>query len=362
MRTQGWRRYNVAELAHGRFSRPTSPLEIGAEISGIVKSVLLAKPVENMEVTVMSLKGNYFDNTQTDKDGRFYLRGGELPDSTRFIVSAIPKRGMTRMELLIDGETFPERTLPAVPSAGVDRNLFAKYADKAEQKYIYEGGIRVLQLSEVTISAERKPPRKSSYYSSPSNSITEEDMEKFPVTDLRQLLMRIPGVMVSGNNISIRGGGPPLLVIDDVPMDIEDIDMMNVFDVAQIDVLKDAGNTAVFGSRGGNGVIVIFTKDGTINRVAPKPFHIKTILPLGYQTPVEFYAPKYDTPAKQRAQTPDLRTTIHWQPVVRTDSVGVASFEFYTADEPTPYTVVIEGMANDGRIIRQEGKLWRKNE
>ena len=83
---------------------------------------------------------------------------------------------------------------------------------------------------------------------------------------------------------------------------------------------------------------------------------------MGYQSPAEFYAPKYDTPEKQRAQTPDLRTTIHWQPVVQTDSQGVASFEFYTADENTSYTVMIEGLADNGKIIRQEGKLWRQNE
>jgi len=85
-------------------------------------------------------------------------------------------------------------------------------------------------------------------------------------------------------------------------------------------------------------------------------------MPLGYQTPVEFYAPKYDTPEQRNATTPDLRTTIHWQPVVKTDSEGVASFEFYTADEHTSYTVIIVGLADDGRIIRKEGKLWVKDE
>jgi TonB-dependent SusC/RagA subfamily outer membrane receptor len=362
MRTQGWRRYDMPEMAHGRFSRPTSPLEIGPEIAGTVKSVLLGKPVENIEVTVMSLKGGYFDNTQTDKDGRFYLRGGELTDSTRFMVSAVPKKGMTRMELLVDKETFPERTLPAIPVAEVDKSQFAKYANKAEQKYTLENGVRVVFLSEVTITADRKPPRKSTYYSSPSSSITESELEKFPVTDIRTLLMRIPGVMINNNSVSIRGQGTPLLVVDDIPTDMEYLDMINVYDIAQIDVLKDASNTSIFGTRGGNGVIVIFTKDGKINPIAAKPFHIKTILPLGYQRSVEFYAPKYDTPEKRRSQTPDLRTTIDWQPDVRTDSLGVATFGFYTADETTSYTVTIEGLANDGKIIRHEGKLWRKDE
>jgi len=359
MRTQGWRRYDIAEMVKGNISRPTSPLELGPEISGIVKSVLLGKPVEDLEVTVISLKGGYFDNTKTNKEGRFFLGGGELPDSTRIIVSAVPRKGMTRMDLILDRETFPKRTLPAVPAAEVDKTQFARYVDKAEQKYTWENGIRVINLDEVVIEAQRKPPRTSSYYSSPSSSITEDRLEK--INDIKIALMQL-GVFVSGNSYSIRGGGEPLVVIDDVPVDIEYLDMINIYDIAQIDVLKDASNTAIWGSRGGNGVIVIFTKDGTGVSKTSIQFHIKTITPLGYQTPVEFYAPKYDTPEKRRSQNPDLRTTIHWQPDVRTDSLGMASFEFYTADESTSYTVIIEGLANDGKIIRQEGTLWRKNE
>ena len=58
----------------------------------------------------------------------------------------------------------------------------------------------------------------------------------------------------------------------------------------------------------------------------------------------------------------DMRTTIHWQPVIKTDSSGVASFDFYTADEPTSYTVAIEGLTEDGKIIRKEEKIRRRNE
>jgi hypothetical protein len=78
---------------------------------------------------------------------------------------------------------------------------------------------------------------------------------------------------------------------------------------------------------------------------------------LGYQQPAEFYTPKYDTPEKRNEKTPDLRTTIHWEPVVQANEQGEASFEFFTADEPASYTVIIEGLAEDGSIIRQEGKV-----
>jgi hypothetical protein len=153
-----------------------------------------------------------------------------------------------------------------------------------------------------------------------------------------------------------------LLVVDDVPMSMEYMDDINPNDVAQIDIIRkyNVAATSAFGIKGKDGVIIIFTKKGGENTGEIPPSHTKTILPLGYQQPVEFYAPKYDTPEKRNVQTPDLRTTVHWQPIVQTNSAGEASFEFYTADEQTPYTVVIEGLANNGSIIRKEGKMWRK--
>ena len=369
MLTQGWRRYDIAELAQGRFSHPSSPIETSAEISGTVKNILTGKPVENIDVTVISEQREYLDNTRTDKDGRFYLGGGDLPDSTRFIVSSVPKRGMTRMNLIIDEETFPERTLFAFPPAEIDSARFAKYTDKAEQQYTSEGGIRVYELSEVTITAQKKPLRESMYYSSEwvSHTRTAEDIERISATDIFQYLAQSPGVRVAtdteGNRIVLMRNTPAMIIVDDVIQDIETLSGISVFDVAQIDIIRDP-NVLNIGMGGGAGAVVIFTKRGGDTQKASKLMssHIKTIIPLGYQQPAEFYAPKYDTPEKRNAQTPDLRTAIHWQPVVQSDSLGIASFEFYTADEPTSYTVVIEGLANDGKIIWKEEKLWFRDE
>ena len=365
MLTQGWRRYNIAELAQGRFILPATPVEIFPEISGTVKRVTLHSPVENIEVTIISKDGDHFGNTQTDKNGRFYLRGIDFTDSTEFIIHAIRRKGMVSMELILDEENFPERTLSAVPKAEIDKNLFARYAEKAETMYTSEGGIRVYNLSEITITAKRKPPRESNYYHSSfvSHTITEEEIKRSPAINILDRLRLVPGVNVTGNmiygyTIRIRGDiFPPVLIVDDMRWDIGEIEHISIHDIAQVDIF-----TGVHPFGGMGGAIVIFSKRGEEYIDDTIPLHIKDIMPLGYQQPVEFYVPRYDTPEKRNAQTPDLRTTIHWQPVVQTDSSGVASFEFYTADDATSYTVIIEGLADNGEIIRYERKLWRKDE
>jgi len=360
MLTQGWRRYNVPDLLSGKLSRPTTFLEVGPEISGTVKTLLMGKPEADIPVTILSLKGDYVESVNTDSLGHFYFRNGELPDSTRYIVQVMPGKGMKRFELLINTDEYPPHLLKPLP-AQINRQLLIKYGEKTEQKYTYENGIRNIYLDEITVTAARKQVRKSEYYSYADNSITEDVIDRFHPSNIRMLLMQLPGVMVTGDKISIRGQGDPLLVVDGITMDISNLDMINVFDVAQVDVLKNASNTAVFGSQGGNGVIVIFTKEGKIS-FEPKPFHIKTIMPLGYQQPVAFYAPKYDTPESMEYKNPDLRTTIHWEPNVQTDSTGVASLNFYTADAETSYSVIMEGIAADGKLIHYEGKIMRKEE
>jgi len=362
MLTQGWRRYNIADIAHGRFAQPAFPVELFSEISGSVKRVALGSPVENIEVTVISKDGDHFGSAQTNKDGRFTLRGIDLPDSTKFIIHAVRRKGMASMELSIDEETFPERTLFAVPPSEPDRNQFAKYADKAEQMYVSEGGIRVYNLSEVTITAQKKPTIESFYYDPAlvTHSMSEEDIKKLPAANMLFHLAKFPGVYVNIEPpaILIRGGLlTPTIFLDDMQCTLDEVVHMAMSDVARIDLYSGANP---FGMSGAGGAIAIYTKRGESTTGNTISLHIKSIMPLGYRQPVEFYAPKYDTPEKRNANDPDLRTTIHWQPVVQTDSAGTASFEFYAADEPTSYTVVMEGLTDEGKIIRQEGKLWRK--
>lgn len=87
------------------------------------------------------------------------------------------------------------------------------------------------------------------------------------------------GTPGSGANIRIRGGSSlnasnnPLIVIDGVPMDNNGVQglsnplsMVNPQDIESFNVLKDASATAIYGSRGSNGVIIITTKRGHANQ------------------------------------------------------------------------------------------------
>ncbi|MES2371078.1 MAG: TonB-dependent receptor [Bacteroidota bacterium] len=69
-----------------------------------------------------------------------------------------------------------------------------------------------------------------------------------------------PNILIRGTR-SVQAGNSPLFVIDGVAFD-GNINDFNLDDVASIDILKDASSTAIYGSRGANGVILITTKRG----------------------------------------------------------------------------------------------------
>ena len=78
--------------------------------------------------------------------------------------------------------------------------------------------------------------------------------------------------------------------------------------------------------------------------------HMQIVTPRGYQTPAEFYAPKYETARQRNAPERDLRTTLWWIPALDISPQGTARIEFYTADDPSHYDVRIEGVLYNSSI------------
>ena len=82
-----------------------------------------------------------------------------------------------------------------------------------------------------------------------------------------------PSVRIRGIN-SLNAGNSPLYVVDGVPFE-GDINTINPLDVESMTVLKDAASTALYGARGGNGVVMITTKSAKRGKDATITFDAK---------------------------------------------------------------------------------------
>jgi len=110
-----------------------------------------------------------------------------------------------------------------------------------------------------------------------SSIIKGDELSEFPNTDLGQALQgRAAGVNITNGGspgsqtlIQIRGintfgDGRPLIVVDGVFTD--NVNSIDLASIEKVDILKDAASTAVYGSRGTNGVVLITTKKGKIGK------------------------------------------------------------------------------------------------
>ncbi|MFL9485079.1 SusC/RagA family TonB-linked outer membrane protein [Chitinophagaceae bacterium LWZ2-11] len=118
--------------------------------------------------------------------------------------------------------------------------------------------------------------RKKSDVTGAVASIGADEIKKRPVANALQAMQgKIAGVDITSNerpgeigSILIRGvrsinaSNAPLYVVDGVPLAAGGIEALNPNDIESIDVLKDASATAIFGSRGANGVVLVTTKQG----------------------------------------------------------------------------------------------------
>ena len=64
-----------------------------------------------------------------------------------------------------------------------------------------------------------------------------------------------------------------------------------------------------------------------------------------------FYSPQY---AQGGGTRPDQRTTLYWDPKLKTDADGHATIHFYSSDISRRYLVTIEGVSDDGTIVHHQ--------
>ena len=123
--------------------------------------------------------------------------------------------------------------------------------------------------------------RKKSDVTGAVAGINQKDIRSRPVDNALQAMQgKVAGVDITSNerpgqvgSINIRGvrsltaSNTPLFVVDGIPLTTGGIEYLNPNDIETIDVLKDASATAIFGSRGANGVVIVTTKQGKVGRV-----------------------------------------------------------------------------------------------
>ena len=131
-----------------------------------------------------------------------------------------------------------------------------------------------LTVAALLVAGCKSAPRTQDTPPAPRSGVTSEDIQRAPGQSIEEILKgRVAGVTVTRTEggiavrirgaTSIYGSNEPLYVLDGVPITPGpggSLTGIDPYDIESIEVLKDPADTALYGMRGANGVIVIKTK------------------------------------------------------------------------------------------------------
>ncbi len=209
-----------------------------------VKGTVKDKTGETVIGASVVLKGNSSVGTITDIDGNFSL---SVPAGSTLVISYV---GMKTQEVKLDGSSSYEITLDDDSQA----------------------------LEEVVVIGYGSVKKKD--LTGSVATVNSEVLAAVPVASATEALTgKMAGVQITTTEgspdaemkIRVRGGGSitgdntPLFIVDGFP--VESISDIPASDIEDMTVLKDASSTAIYGSRGANGVILVTTKSGKEGKV-----------------------------------------------------------------------------------------------
>ena len=360
MLTQGWSRYLWNTIPEKDTAPDFKDVE-GISINGRVEKILSKKPIINGDIVLKIYNNDKYINAwgKTDENGRFSFDSIFFTDTAAVFIQGRNKKGKLSTEVFLD-PVFKESpgvsklylpTTKIVIDVPVELYRQKHFSDLALRNYILESGS--ILLEEVIKIGQKKEEDDghSRIYSKPRTSfkVTNRDLGYRNV--MQYLKARVPRGALGGAPISFTGGASGLLyLLDGFPVDKEIIMNIPMSDIDIVDVLKHyyVTEVGIYGSRGANGVIQVFSKKS--GDFGYDPYTPGTIAKriAGYSSCREFYSPTY-TLENIESEKPDHRITLYWNPDIITEH-GKASLSFYTSDDLSRFKVFVEGVTGNGKI------------
>jgi len=352
--TQGWRDFLWKK-------KPTLKdtlkfeAEKGLYISGFVKSLFGNKRREdytiNLALTSVKNSKTVFLNTKTDSLGRFKFEDMFFTGDMIMMLNSQNEKGKNRGMLVLDSLNSPMKInykkSDFYTHESDQKNILK---EKIYNKYINFGIAPENILDEIEITSTKKENVPESLYGVADNTfIADEKTARFS-TIFQLIQFSIPGITTVGDNISFnRYNGTPLIYVDGVEWSSGDIGSMQPDDVAKVEAFTGAG-VSMFGSRGGNGVLIIYTKEGNTENNSSTVYNSITKKIEGFYIARVFY--NQDLEKKENDFEVDksnaIRNTLYWNPYFHIAENGVATTTYLNSEVETTVQVSLEGLTTDG--------------
>lgn len=256
----------------------------------------------------------------TDMDGKFSLK---VPESAKILIVSFV--GMIPQELSIGDRANFNVTL-VQETIGIDEVVAVGYG--TVRKKDLTGSVSSVTSAKL---AERSSFSAAQAIQGKAAGVVVQQTNAAPGADAR--------VMIRGNR-SLKATNDPLYVVDGIPL-VVGLSEISQSDIETIDILKDASATAIYGSRGANGVVIITTKKGKAGKAVVDyngyygiQNQAKTLDLFNGPEWVEFLREAYRTTGKYPVTNPTYAMDVVMLPVGQENDLTGIGFKIQSAYDP----------------------------
>lgn len=355
MLTNGWRKFDWERLLYEAKPPLRYPAEQGLTLKGQVTNDY-KKPITRSQLMLLVNDDLYegIYEAEADEDGNFTMFDVDFNDSTTLVWKVLNQKGkdahaeISFMENEIPVIETPDTSTHSTTIAGTARseyleNLITRFRESGEWD---PGTARMLEAVEV--EGNRITNNREIGFGRTLIVPTRDDLK----LSSDQFISRQRSALRFLRPINMPNGDPPVWAAPGIGVVMIYIDGVLVEGIepsenpyyklnsVPIDWIE---NVVIYEPPMGGITIYITT------RTIPQSFGpgkgVATMVARGYDVPRQFYQPKYPSQDSTNL-APDHRQTLHWEPVIQTDSNGEAVIRFYNSDGAKRFRVVVNGIAN----------------
>ncbi len=341
MMTHGWKRFDLQEIINEDYPEIVYGFPQGLTIMGTVTPRSSARKTGEVQVemAIQQDKINIY-NTTTNQDGEFAFTDLQYHGrfSARLLVDPSYDQRAMNVELL-GGPSRPDieytKTLHTKPLLVTSRGDNWERVPRPETV--------LTRRSFVTPGTERTP----SIYTQVDQVIYFDDIRDQYSNVLDVLRTRVRGLRIIEGQITLRGissvafTNEPLFIIDETVVGRGAFLGVNVRQIDRLAVMSGA-QTAILGSRGTNGALLIYTLRGDSHWHTSNEYIIQ-----GYHVPAESFESKINT---DKYADHNVARTLFWEPYFQAGQNADVSFSFPVDEHVRNPRLIIQGIDDSGRI------------
>jgi hypothetical protein len=325
-------------------------LQMGLTLSG------KPKWVANKQLLAVRQADKTFETLTTNEKGRLIqeIVPGQPSETILFSLADQPNQAIS---LIADKQPEPITKLPAVPFVETRTGM----GSVADFDTLESDAVR---LEAVQVKGKRLPKHTAlTLYGRADATVKGDDIMRAQVDNAVLALQgRVSGLQITIMNgrvvMNIRNSQKssfstqivdPLVLVDGVPMAISSLNDVAAIPPQTIDHIEVVKTVqAIYGSRGGNGIIAIFTKQGTSQAgQSNSPDSQQYAIPIV----CDGYAPQH-TFTTNELNTDQARAVLYWQPNATATPSASSALDFWVAPKPATYHIEVVGVRTDGSILK----------